>query len=273
MPEAKYIRENKKLIRRLEKKDYFPVALVAYNQKLSELSSGLMSSGLDEKKANKQAIQFILSHLHDVMRNAQGYVEKLISERIDAGIIKNADQARKSAAGNIFQQMFAYSLAKNIICGNITVPVTVTTSVSGIIDQYAAINVDSDIMRPDSDVIVFSEECKDSPILNFSCKTSCRERAGQTYKWKLLCDLATCKCEHKEGNKDCPATKYNLAYEPTKEIKFCFVTTDFYGELNNPQISAMFNFFDYSYVAKTNSPTENIRTLQSVIEDINVIFG
>lgn len=52
----------------------------------------------------------------------------------------------------------------------------------------------------------------------------------------------------------------------------CFVTTDFYDELNNPQISAMFNFFDHSYVAKNVSPANNISILKNVTEDIDTIF-
>lgn len=182
-------------------------------------------------------------------------------------------QARKSAAGNIFQQMFAYALAKNVVEGNITVNVIITTSVTNIIEQYAAIRVGEDIQKPDSDVIVYSEDIKNSPIMNFSCKTSCRERAGQTYKWKLLCDLATCRCDHKIGNNNCPATKYKLEYSPIRDIKTCFVTTDFYNELTNPQICAMFNFFDYSYIAKTMTPAANIKSLEYVIDDINAIFS
>lgn len=272
MPEEIYIRKAKKLIRTLESKIYFSAAIGAYDQKLSEIQSELTASGMLEIEAEKQAAQDVLSYLHDVMRNAQPLVERLINSRLDSGIISNADQARKSAAGNIFQQMFAYSIAKNILCGNITAHIIVTTSVADIIDKYASIVVDNDIQKPDSDVIVYSEDER-SPILNFSCKTSCRERAGQTYKWKLLCDLATCKCEYKDGNNACPATKYNLVYTPERDIQMCFVTADFYNELTNPQISAMFNFFDNAYVAKPIAPSITIKTLNCVIDDINTTYN
>lgn len=53
--------------------------------------------------------------------------------------------------------MFAYALAKNVVEGNITVNVIITTSVTNIIEQYAAIRVGEDIQKPDSDVIVYSE--------------------------------------------------------------------------------------------------------------------
>lgn len=264
-------KECQKLINDLEKKQYMAVALPAYKNKLSSLKNAYISNGKTVDEAEKMAQQEILSHLHDVMRDAQPLVEAFISQRVANQELKSADQARKSAAGNIFQQFIAYSLATNVLNGNISVPIIVTTSVKGIIDKYAAITVDNEIQKPDSDVIVYSENV-DTPILNFSCKTSCRERAGQTYKWKLLCDLATCKCSHKQGNADCPATRYKLGYAPAKEIKVCFVTADLYSELNNPQISGMFSFFDKAYITKTTSPNLNISIFQEVIPYINSLF-
>jgi type II restriction enzyme len=273
MAESRNIEICKRLIRALESKTYFRTALSAYTERFNQISTGLIASGISEVESNKRAYVMILSHLHDIMRNAEPLVEAVISARIESGNIRDASQARKSAAGNIFQQMFAYALAKNVVEGNITVNVIITTSVTNIIEQYAAIRVGEDIQKPDSDVIVYSEDIKNSPIMNFSCKTSCRERAGQTYKWKLLCDLATCRCDHKIGNNNCPATKYKLEYSPIRDIKTCFVTTDFYNELTNPQICAMFNFFDYSYIAKTMTPAANIKSLEYVIDDINAIFS
>lgn len=129
-----------------------------------------------------------------------------------------------------------------------------------------------DILKPDSNIIVYSIREDNSPIMNFSCKTSCGERAEQTYKWKLLCDLAACICDHKESNPDCPVSKYNLTYKPNRQILTCFVTTDFYDELSNPQTSAMFNFFDYSYVAKTTSPSSCVQVPENVVDDINHVF-
>lgn len=272
MPEAAHIRACKNLIRHLNGKTYFPAALPIYEQVLMEIIAEQIASGFDADGARKAATKLILSRLHDVMRAAQPLVEQVIANRMRAGQIKNADQARKTAAGNVFQQMLAYAIAQNILIGNITKPVAVTMSVQHLIEQYATIQVDEDTLKPDSDVIVYSLEEGNRPIMNFSCKTSCRERAGQTYKWKLMCDLATCSCDHKEGNPNCPATKYHITYTPNCQILTCFVTTDFYNELGNPQISAMFNFFDYSYIAKTTSPSESVRILETVVEDINQIF-
>lgn len=271
MPSATCIQKCNQLIRQLEGKPYFAAALPALNTKISNIQQELESIGMSTDDARKQAIKNVLSHLHDVMRDGQPLVEAEITARINRGVITNADQARKSAAGNIFQQMVAYILAKNVIENNITKNVIVTTSTQNIIDTYAAIQVGDDTQKPDSDVIIYSPN-DNTPIMNLSCKTSCRERAGQTYKWKLLCDLVTCECDHKDNNPNCPSTKYELSYTPERKILICFVTSDFYNELANPQIAAMFNFFDYSYVAKELSHNPNILTLENIIDNINAEF-
>lgn len=272
MPEAAHIRACRTLIRHLQKKTYFPVALPVYERILAELTAAQLAAGCSESDAEKAAARQILSRLHDVMRAAQPLVEGEITARKAAGRIVDANQARKNAAGNVFQQMLAYSIARNILLGNITKPVAVTMSVKSLIGQYAAIQVGEDTLTPDSDVIVYAPENETSPVMNFSCKTSCRERIGQTYKWKLMCDLATCTCAHKAGNPDCPATRYNLIYTPTRQILTCLATADFYDELRNPQISASFHFFDYSYIAKTTSPSAAVRTLETVVDDIHHVF-
>lgn len=272
MPKAAHIKECEKLIRDIKRKTYFSAALPVYEDVLAEIIAEQTAAGLNEDAAKKVATKIVLSRLHDIMRTAQPLVEQVITRRVSIGEIRSADQARRSAAGNVFQQMLAYAIAQNIIIGNVTKPVAVTMSVSNLIEQYASIQVNEDTLKPDSDVIVYAPEGNNSPIMNFSCKTSCRERAGQTYKWKLMCDLATCNCDHKGGNPNCPVTKYNLAYSPSRQILTCFATTDFYNELGNPQISAMFHFFDYAYIAKTTSPSDSVSILETVVDDINQVF-
>lgn len=274
MPVPANIRNCVKLIRKLESMTYFSGALGTYNNKLSELSAVLLEENpeLSEVDVLKASYRKILSHLSSIMRSAQDNVEAIIQSRVDSGEISNADQARKSTAGNIFQQMIAYTFAKNIVLGNITGNLTVTMSTANILDEYATIKVGEDSQKPDSDVLIYDEADIASPIMNFSCKTSCRERAGQTYKWKLLSDLASCDCEHKEGNDKCPVNIYQLDYSLRRKIKVCFVTADFYDEISQPQIAAMFNFFDYSYVAKPTSSITTIKPLETVIDDINSCY-
>lgn len=271
MKEPKHIKACKKLIKDLESKQYFSAALKAYNASYDIIVDELVDAGVNKDIAQKEAYTKILSHLHDVMREGEAFVESVINERILKKEIKDASQARKSVAGNLFQQFIAYSIAKNILVGNINKNVIVTLS-SNILDEYAVIKVGDDEQKPDSDVLVYSEDDKTTPIINFSCKTSCRERAGQTYKWKLLSDLATCKCTHQAGNSDCPITKYGLVYNPQRDVYMCFITADFYNEISNPQIAAMFNFFDKSYIAKTASVSTKIQPLENVIDYINSCY-
>lgn len=75
-----------------------------------------------------------------------------------------------------------------------------------------------------------------------SLKTSLRERAGQTYKWKLLMEIAS-------GNNSIK-DKYNITYNPPKMPLVCFATINFYNEINNPQHKGMFKFFDNSFIGK-----------------------
>ena len=249
MPVAKNIRKCNTLINQISNKEYFSIFKLTIDAEIQNLQTTKINAGLSQSDAEKEAYKDILNNLSSVLQNGQANIDAHINNKIHNGEISNADQARKSVAGNLFQQSIAYLLAKNVILGNITKPIIVTTSVKSLLDQYAQINVNGDIQKPDSDIIIYSETAT-SPILNLSCKTSFRERAGQTYKWKLLFDLATCTCLHKQTQPNCPATVYNLTYTPTKKVKVCFITADFYNEINNPQIIGMFSFFDYTYITK-----------------------
>jgi len=70
-----------------------------------------------------------------------------------------------------------------------------------------------------------------------------RERAAQTYKWKLLMEIATSNdCSVKE--------KYDISYNVENLPKICFATINFYNEINNPQQRGMLKFFDKAFIAK-----------------------
>lgn len=140
--------------------------------------------------------------------------------------------------------MVAYVLAKNVLEGFIRVPVTVVQNgeeKNRLSDRYAAIHVGGEVQKPDSDVLVYCPSQGKSPILIFPVKPPA-ESAGQTYKWKILSALAASPCIYRDGNPDCPATKYQLSYEWERPVLTCFVTADLYGEIAQPQISGMFVF-------------------------------
>lgn len=267
---AKNIKKCTTLINRISKKEYFSIFKSTIDSEILNIKNAKVSSGLSQADAEKEAYKDILNNLSTVLQNGQTNIDTYINNKIQRGVISDADQTRKSVAGNLFQQSIAYLLAKNLILGNIIKPIVVTMSVKSLLDQYAQINVNGEIQKPDSDIIIYSD-LPTSPILNLSCKTSFRERAGQTYKWKLLFDLATCTCPHKPTQANCPATLYNLSYTPTKTVKVGFITADFYNEINNPQIAGMFSFFDFSYITK---PVGNVSIipLSNIIAEINNLF-
>ena len=72
--------------------------------------------------------------------------------------------------------------------------------------DIATIHISGQTQKPDIDIIVF-QRLADNQIgrcLFLSLKTSLRERAGQTYKWKLLLEIATTDNPIK--------TKYHITY-------------------------------------------------------------
>ena len=71
-------------------------------------------------------------------------------------------------------------------------------------------------------------------ILILSLKTSLKERVGQTYKWKLLLEIATSENEIKN--------KYNISYNGNIMPLVGFITVNFYNEVNQPQHRGMFKF-------------------------------
>ena len=148
MAEKTNIKKCKKLVANLKKKVYFKSALVAYNKKYSQIVQELIAVGEEQDSANKKAYILVLSQLHDIMREAQPLIEDLINSRIENGEISDASQARKSVAGNLFQQFVAYTLAQNIIVQNINKDVIVSLS-SSVLDEYAVINVGEDKQKPD----------------------------------------------------------------------------------------------------------------------------
>lgn len=101
-----------------------------------------------------------------------------------------------------------------------------------------------------------------------SLKTSLRERAAQTYKWKLLMEIATSKdCSIKE--------KYNISYNVKNLPIICFVTINFYDEINNPQQRGMLKFFDKTFLAKNfqDDFPEFISPLSDLIEFVDAVFN
>ncbi|CAH9017537.1 hypothetical protein NURINAE_00429 [Candidatus Nitrosacidococcus sp. I8] len=104
--------------------------------------------------------------------------------------------------------------------------------------------MDRETQKPDMDLVLYREDSHHylKDIMIISLKTSLRERAGQTYKWKLLLEIATSENAIKE--------KYNISYPLNQTPLVCFATVNFYNEINSPQHRGMFKFFDKSFIGK-----------------------
>ena len=222
---------------------------------------------LERYKAYKQkygAIE-VLDYLTEIMQSSKEDVERILIQRKQRGEIRNIDQARKTVAGNSFQFLIQYALLDNQEEGNLPEDLIILkTKKHQILDQYATIRVADETQKPDIDILIFTEE-ETKPIIIFSCKTSLRERAGQTYKWKLLVEIT----------RKCPQLKeeYKLEYPDQRPVYTGFITTNFYNEINQPQQKGMLKFFDYSYISKPIQPQPHIKPLSQIIQDLNAIFS
>ena len=199
----------------------------------------MIESGLD----NKKALVTILDHLTEVLKNSQPEVMKLIKK---SG--KDIKQSSVAVAGNNFQTLIAHALLKNIEFGNIPrLQIVLKPKDHPLIEKYGVIKIGNEKQKPDMDVLIYQDK-PNTPIVICSCKTSLRERAGQTYKWKLLLDLATADPKHLRNNPDCPINKYKIEYSSDRRILVIMITADFYNEINQPQQRGTLAFFNKAFV-------------------------
>jgi type II restriction enzyme len=209
----------------------------------------------------------VLNNLNEILRNAQNEVEDLLDERITNGEIKDKSQARKNIAGNAFSNAIVYIFIQNKLVGNISEGIYITANKAKIpgFEKISTINVGDETQKPDMDLVIYSlKESQDlHKCIILSLKTSLRERAGQTYKWKLLMEIAMSDCEVRD--------KYEISYDPPTIPLVCFVTVNFYNEINNPQHRGMFKFFDRAFIGKPIDPqvTNFISPLSTLIEFVN----
>lgn len=210
----------------------------------------------------KITLQSCFNHLYDYLINSRQNVENLIQARIAKGEIKDASQARKSIAGGAFSSLIVWVFLQNKDKGNVAQNVFITSKISQIphYKELFFIQVGEETQKPDVDLVIYSldlaNELKKCLIL--SLKTSLRERAGQTYKWKLLMEIANTDSAIKE--------KYDIAYNPPILPLVCFATVNFYDEINNPQHRGMFKFFDCAFIGKNIQTSEFIKPLSYLID-------
>lgn len=213
-----------------------------------------------QDKIKKVGIANVLDYSYEILKESEVEIRKLQELRKEKGEINDISQALKSIAGSAFSNLviYAFLLAKkeSLVKDNIFI-----TTNKQKFQNLVSINVDGETQKPDMDLIIYSEDNEEiKKIMIVSLKTSLRERAGQTYKWKLLLEIATTENEIKK--------KYNVKYEANKMPLVCFATVNFYNEINNPQHRGMFKFFDNSFIGKPLN-SDFISNLSSIIEYAN----
>ncbi|MCD4795176.1 MAG: hypothetical protein K8R54_18230 [Bacteroidales bacterium] len=243
-----------------EKKTLKNISKIYYMQPALNMIDVIISKSKDKKDKWKD----IFNMLYEILINTKDKVDKLLEKRKKDGEIRDISQARKSIAGNAFSNLVVYTFLQNKLQENIKSKVFITSKKSEIKDfnKIATIKVGDETQKPDVDLIIYTEkdnETVDKCII-LSLKTSLRERAGQTYKWKLLMEIATTDNPIKE--------KYGIEYNPDFMPLVCFATVNFYNEINNPQHRGMFKFFDNSFIGK---PINNdfINSLSHLIDYVN----
>lgn len=217
---------------------------------------------LVDKKIKEIGPVQAMDYIHEMLVASKGNIEKMLDIRIEKGDIKDKSQARKSIAGAAFSNMLKYTF---LICkekGLVREDIFITSKTKDkIFQDMVTIYVDGETQKPDMDLIIYSKKSeKLYKCIIISLKTSLRERAGQTYKWKLLLEIAS-------GDNNIKR-KYNISYNTSVRPLVCFATVNFYNEINNPQHRGMFKFFDKSFIGKPIK-TDFISNLSSIVDFSN----
>lgn len=247
----------------------------------------LLENFVAKQENSKMGYLLAFDEIHHIMKDSEIFVRKYLQNRKDGVESElNMDQAIQKIVGDSFSAITVYIFLQNKILGNIKSNIFITSSPSSIpiikkeYKKIYRINVDGETQKPDCDLFLFSlkkitttkklkksERIEEKDALDkcliLSLKTSLRERAGQTYRWKLLLEIA--RLDH--PIKD----KYNISYESDITPLVCFATTDFHAEIGKPQQRGMFKFFDKAFIAK-NIDEDFISRMSSLPKYINEVL-
>lgn len=220
----------------------------------------ILKEKIDKAGRSYQNLKEILDNFDQILKSCEEECTKIAKL---GG--KDYKQARVAIVGSLFSFGIYYTLLKIKEFGKLSSDLQFSLSKNHpLIKEYAVIKIGNETLKPDMDLLAFSEK-PDKPIIIFSLKTSLRERAGQSQRWKLVLDIAQYCDELRK--------RYNIDYKLKKEIKFGFITTNFYKELFQPQYRATITFFDYVYIARKVKETKPpIKKLSEIIDDLNKIF-
>lgn len=209
--------------------------------------------------------QEVFDKLYNYLENNKNAVKELTQKRVKEGKITNSEQAIKSIAGGAFSNLIIWVFLKNKELNYIKENIFITSNIRRIKEwkNLFLIKVGEETQKPDVDLVIYSLNSNNNlhKCMILSLKTSLRERAGQTYKWKLLMEIANEKSKLKD--------KYDISYNPPVLPLVCFATVNFYNEINNPQNRGMFKFFDCAFIGKNIEKKDFIKPLSYIIEYVN----
>lgn len=222
------------------------------------------SINLDISKNNVKWNE-VFDKLYNYLENNKNTVKKLTQKRVKEGKITNSEQAIKSIAGGAFSNLIVWVFLKNKERNYIKENIFITSNIRRIKEwqNLFLIKVGEETQKPDVDLVIYSLNSNNQlhKCMILSLKTSLRERAGQTYKWKLLMEIAKEESKLKD--------KYDITYNPPVLPLVCFATVNFYNEINNPQNRGMFKFFDCAFIGKNIEKKDFIKPLSYIIEYVN----
>ncbi len=215
--------------------------------------------------------KLVFNELNNIITSAHQEVDLILDNRLQTKVIKDKKQAKKIVVGNTFPFAVIYIFLQNKIIGNIKEHIFITSqpSLIGGFKNIATISIGGETQKPDCDLVIYSlsENQQIDKCIILSLKTSLRERAAQTYKWKLLMEIAT--------SQDCSVKdKYDIFYQAETLPIICFATINFYNEINNPQQRGMLKFFDQAFIAKNipENPPSFIRPMSDFVDFVNEII-
>jgi len=250
------------MLNKAEQKTLDSIKAMPYMQRTVALVEGFVENNLDKELKTNYSLVF--DEIFNILNEAKPYVDEYLKARKMKGEIKDEKQALKAIAGHSFSLILVFIFLKNKEIGNIREDIFITSQISKVpsFKEVSIINVDGETQKPDCDLVIYSlnEENALKKCMILSLKTSLRERAGQTYKWKLLMEIATSCNEIKE--------KYKINYHPDNIPLVAFATVNFYDEINSPQHRGMFKFFDKSFIAK-NIDAEFIARMSTLPKYVN----
>ena len=208
----------------------------------------------------------VLDYLDEILNGFQEDLDKILDIRLASGEISDKKQAVRSISGNLLANTIIYIFIQNKLVGNIPQGIFISNkSAISDFEMVFTINVGEHPEKLHINLLIYSlkENLELNKCIALFPLQSDGNQIVKAYKWKLLMEIAMSDCEVRD--------KYEISYDPPTVPLVCFVTVNFYNEINNPQHRGMFKFFDRAFIGKPIDPqaTNFISPLSTLIEFAN----